>query len=94
MICLPPVAPANVQMPTNVQTPANVQTSRQQMYKLQQMCKHDASKMCKSEKKTSTANVQFSILTTNVQTRDFKNNLNKLKGLESTNYIKSVKAIF
>ena len=27
----------------------------------------------------TTANVQFSILTANVQTRDFKNNLNKLK---------------
>ena len=43
----------------------------------------------------ATANLQFSILTANVQTRDFKNNLNKIiKGLESTNYIKSVKGIF
>ena len=33
--------------------------------------------MCK--RGDSKINVQFSVLTANVQTRDFKNNLNKLK---------------
>ena len=47
--------------------PANVQTPA--------MCKHHASKCAN----VATANVQFSVLTANVQTRDFKNNLNKLK---------------
>ena len=51
------------------------------MCKRQQMCKHDASK-CKNLKKyinskcanVERANVQFSILTANVQTRDLTNN--------------------
>ena len=76
-----PVAPANVQMPANVQnaskcaniTPANVQNTTPANV---QIWKKDIDSKCAN---VATANVQFSVLTANVQTRDFKNNLNKLK---------------